>query len=190
LLFVGLVALSVVLGGCIPMNNLSGRNQVPPPVSKVSVTKKASAKQVEKQMCSEDNDCATDSRCDQNSQCINCIGPCNGSSSDTSKRALTGLWSGQYGDGVWGHGKEVVRITQVGQQVVATKVTGDVNVPAGKITFRATLRGKIGKGEGQIAETSYMNPQFVPGVLLVHSRDKIEFFWDNHGSVIYSRMRE
>jgi len=46
-----------------------------------------------------------------------------------------GLWIGKYGD----HGFEMINITYVGDIMIAKKVTGDKNVPAGEITFQVDL---------------------------------------------------
>lgn len=94
---------------------------------------------------------------------------------------LAGEWIGRYR----GHYDEVIRITQRGRAVEAVKVTGDDNVPAGEITWRADLR--TSQGEGQIAETEFRHPRFVPGRLLVHSAQRIEFIWDEFGAVEYRR---
>ena len=48
---------------------------------------------------------------------------------------LSGLWVGKYGD----HGYEMINVTYVEDTLVATKVTGDLNVPKGEITFTADL---------------------------------------------------
>ena len=46
-----------------------------------------------------------------------------------------GLYVGQYGP----HGPELMEIDYLHSEMVATKVTGDANVPAGKISFRVQL---------------------------------------------------
>jgi len=48
---------------------------------------------------------------------------------------LEGLWVGKYGD----HGYEMINITYVGDTLVATKVTGDKNVPKGQVSFTTNL---------------------------------------------------
>ena len=48
---------------------------------------------------------------------------------------LDGLWVGKYGS----HGYELINVTYVGDTLVASKVTGDKNVPRGEITFQVDL---------------------------------------------------
>mmetsp|Transcript_6978 Transcript_6978/g.14293 ORF Transcript_6978/g.14293 Transcript_6978/m.14293 type:complete len:407 (+) Transcript_6978:400-1620(+) len=48
---------------------------------------------------------------------------------------LEGLWVGKYGS----HGYELINVTYVDDTLIATKVTGDKNVPRGEITFQADL---------------------------------------------------
>lgn len=48
---------------------------------------------------------------------------------------LAGLWKGNYPN----HGDAYVRLHYAGDELFATKVTGDEHVPAGEITFRADL---------------------------------------------------
>lgn len=48
---------------------------------------------------------------------------------------LDGLWVGKYGS----HGYEMVNISYAGDTLIATKITGDKNVPKGEITFQADL---------------------------------------------------
>jgi hypothetical protein len=94
---------------------------------------------------------------------------------------LAGEWIGHYR----GHFDEVVRIEQKGHIAVATKVTGDSYVPAGEITWRANVF--TGAGEGQVAEEEFRHARFVPGQLKIVSPEKIEFVWDNIGSVEFRR---
>lgn len=96
---------------------------------------------------------------------------------------LNGEWIGFY----HGHHDEVVHVTHQGNRVAAVKVTGDVNVPAGETTFRAELEGLAGKGEGQIAETEFRHPRFIPGRLRIVDRDHFVFEWTGLGSVEFRR---
>jgi len=72
---------------------------------------------------------------------------------------LAGEWIGHYR----GHFDQVIKITQLGEEIVAVKITGDEHVPGGSVTFRANVR--TGAGEGQVAEKEYRNACFVPGRL-------------------------
>jgi hypothetical protein len=94
---------------------------------------------------------------------------------------LSGDWIGRYP----GHFDEVIRIRQEGAAVEAVKITGDENVPAGEVTWRANLA--TGRGEGQLAEKEFRNSRFVPGRLVVHSPERIEFVWEKIGSVEFRR---
>ena len=47
---------------------------------------------------------------------------------------LAGLWCGAYD-----RGEQLINVTYIGDTLVATKVTGDCNVPAGEQTFQADL---------------------------------------------------
>ena len=96
---------------------------------------------------------------------------------------LSGDWIGYY----HGHHDEVVRITQTENRIEAVKVTGDLNVPAGEISFRATLTEKEGEGEGQVAQTEFRNPRFIPGRLRIIDKDRFTFEWIGLGSVEFRR---
>jgi hypothetical protein len=94
---------------------------------------------------------------------------------------LTGEWVGHYA----GHYDEFIRITQIGDQIEAIKITGDDYVPAGAVTWRVSLA--TGQGEGQIAEKEFRNPRFVPGTLTILNPERIIFRWMDCGAVEYRR---
>lgn len=94
---------------------------------------------------------------------------------------LTGEWVGTYGS----HGDEIVRLSQTEGTLLAVKVTGDANVPAGQVTWRACLES--GQGEGQVAGTGFVNPTFVPARLQVLSRDHLVVTWQGWESIDFRR---
>jgi len=94
---------------------------------------------------------------------------------------LAGEWIGHYR----GHFDQVIKITQLGEEVVAVKITGDDHVPGGAVTFRANIRS--GMGEGQVAEKEFRNPCFVPGKLEVINAERIVFVWENCGKVEFRK---
>lgn len=59
---------------------------------------------------------------------------------------LEGLWVGKYGP----HGYEMINVTYAGDTLIATKVTGDKNVPKGEITFTANLNPSTSSYDGAI----------------------------------------
>ena len=94
---------------------------------------------------------------------------------------LSGEWIGHYR----GHFDQVIKITQLGEEVVAVKITGDDHVPGGAVTFRANV--KSGVGEGQVAEKEFRNACFVPGKLEVVNSERIVFTWENCGKVEFRK---
>lgn len=97
---------------------------------------------------------------------------------------FTGLYLGAFGP----HGPELIQLNRTmmdGEEVVcATKVTGDPNVPASEVSFRARVGRRhrldprdvypeeLGitaryKGEGRVAMAGYKSPRWVDGELLV-----------------------
>lgn len=94
---------------------------------------------------------------------------------------LIGEWIGHYP----GHFDEVIRIEQSGDDIQAIKITGDEYVPAGAVTWRASLRTM--EGEGQIAELDFQHPRFVSGRLRILNPERIVFHWDNCGEVEFRK---
>ena len=106
----------------------------------------------------------------------------------TKTDPLSGLFIGAFGP----HGPEIVQVTRTNKQngeewVVATKLTGDVNVPAGKVSFKAqvgraarlsiseaypTELGVVAryKGQGMVAKEGYKHAKWVDGELLQLSK--------------------
>ena len=98
---------------------------------------------------------------------------------DDWKIDLNGRWLGDYGP----HGIEVVEIVEsVDGRVVATKITGDPNVPAGQVTFEVQLNWRRGEG--------FVDPDWVPGLLEVVDRNEIVFYWQGAGAVVFHRETE
>lgn len=96
---------------------------------------------------------------------------------------LTGIFVGAFGP----HGPEILQVSRLTKDgvewVEGVKLTGDVNVPAGQVSFRAKVgRGErlpvydayphdLGvvaryRGEGRVAREGFANPKWVDGELL------------------------
>jgi hypothetical protein len=102
-------------------------------------------------------------------------------SSPSLQPNLIGEWIGKY----HGHFEEVIRIDLMKGKWIATKITGDENVPAGEITWHVDSSTYI--GEGQIAGQGFLQPCFIPGHLEILSPERIVFHWDELGNVEYRR---
>jgi hypothetical protein len=98
---------------------------------------------------------------------------------------LVGRWVGVYGP----HGLEVIDVKIDQGKLVATKITGDVNVPAGQITFEVEPHGLA---RGRVAEVGFVNPLWIPGRLEWNGEDADEFAfrWHGCGSVEYIRVNK
>lgn len=105
---------------------------------------------------------------------------------------LAGRWRGHYGKAGW----EQIEVRYEGDTLIATKITGDQNVPAGAVTFKADVSeaGRLGMvgneeglhpaekirghlesnlgetlsfgGEGMVAAPGFTRAMFVPGQLM------------------------
>eukprot|EP00581_Thalassiosira_minuscula_P001031 CAMPEP_0183748428 /NCGR_PEP_ID=MMETSP0737-20130205/67766_1 /TAXON_ID=385413 /ORGANISM="Thalassiosira miniscula, Strain CCMP1093" /LENGTH=414 /DNA_ID=CAMNT_0025984151 /DNA_START=75 /DNA_END=1319 /DNA_ORIENTATION=- len=123
---------------------------------------------------------------------------------------MHGLWVGKYGD----HGYEMINVTYSGDTLIATKVTGDKNVPKGEVTFTADLSPKAslsdpmmapldpielnpkasqqwGKkylprhlGKGQVAGENFSNAQWMDGQLIMVGRF-FSFAWVPIGHQVF-----
>jgi len=122
---------------------------------------------------------------------------------------LGGLWVGKYGE----NGYEMLNVTYVGDYgntLVATKVTGDKNVPKGEITFTADLNPNAkGRddleaielsdvaskqwghkhlprfpGQGQVAAEGFVNNQWMDGQLILVG-EYFSFAWLPLGHQIF-----
>ncbi len=88
---------------------------------------------------------------------------------------LNGFWLGDYGR----HGIELIRIYQKGYNVIAKKITGDANIPAGKLTWTMHLDESLmkGKGELQVTEQNYEDPKLSQAYLEVVNKNYIKITW-------------
>jgi hypothetical protein len=116
--------------------------------------------------------------------------------------------SNRYGD----HGYEMINVTYVGDTLIATKVTGDKNVPKGEISFTADLRPSFHSGsaalspiplsqaaskqwgtkglirfpgKGQVAGEGYVNSKWMAGQLIMVGEEYFSFAWIPIGYQIF-----
>jgi len=122
---------------------------------------------------------------------------------------IEGLWVGKYGD----HGYEMINVTYVGDTLIATKVTGDKNVPKDEITFTADLSPSFHRGseaalapielsttaskqwgtkglmrfpgKGQVAAEGFLNAKYMEGQLIMVGEEYFSFAWVPIGYQIF-----
>eukprot|EP00549_Striatella_unipunctata_P023116 CAMPEP_0118681350 /NCGR_PEP_ID=MMETSP0800-20121206/4887_1 /TAXON_ID=210618 ORGANISM="Striatella unipunctata, Strain CCMP2910" /NCGR_SAMPLE_ID=MMETSP0800 /ASSEMBLY_ACC=CAM_ASM_000638 /LENGTH=340 /DNA_ID=CAMNT_0006577631 /DNA_START=177 /DNA_END=1199 /DNA_ORIENTATION=- len=112
---------------------------------------------------------------------------------------LNGMWIGKYGE----HGYEMINITYSDDVLIATKVTGDKNVPKGEMTFKVDLGLNLGnldkehklvemassvskqwgmkylqifEGKGQVAAEGFKHNQWIDGQLVLLGK-YFSFVW-------------
>ena len=98
---------------------------------------------------------------------------------------ITGTFSAVYS----AHGLEQVQVTQSGYILRGVKITGDVNVPAGKTTFVVRLNEEYSAGQGkmQLARTHYRNPCFSTSFAREISKEKFTLRW-RHSDLNFTRF--
>eukprot|EP01117_Protostelium_nocturnum_P014329 TRINITY_DN544_c0_g1_i1.p1 TRINITY_DN544_c0_g1~~TRINITY_DN544_c0_g1_i1.p1 ORF type:complete len:346 (+),score=95.42 TRINITY_DN544_c0_g1_i1:229-1266(+) len=88
---------------------------------------------------------------------------------------LTGIWTACYGT----HGDEYVQVDHNGYNLRATKITGDIHIPAGKPTFNICLSSDLmtGKGEIHLAEANYESPRWGEASFQLKDKDSFDVMW-------------
>ncbi|KAK9719439.1 hypothetical protein K7432_004775 [Basidiobolus ranarum] len=106
----------------------------------------------------------------------------------TPSLPLQGLWIGTYGP----HGCEMLLFKyDVSESLLmASKITGDVNVPRGEITFVANLEDELSEpsstffsekqvfsGQGQVASTGFLNCRMINVEFIWISNNEVAVYW-------------
>lgn len=91
------------------------------------------------------------------------------------KIKLQGAWEGDYE----AHGLEKLKIYQSGYKLRAVKVTGDLNVPAKKVTWEIRLNADMTKGKGRIhlADIGFKNSRWATAYVGVNSERQLVISW-------------
>ena len=82
---------------------------------------------------------------------------------------------------------EKVRIRQVGNNIVATKITGDEYVPAGKVTIRGTYDSNPFSAEQVCADLGYKNPDWSKITITVLDANHFKAEGGCSGNVVWER---
>jgi outer membrane protein OmpA-like peptidoglycan-associated protein len=78
---------------------------------------------------------------------------------------------------------EKVMIANLGTSLVATKETGDVYVPAGKVTFKGDYVASPFPIQYQTAQTGYVNPGWIAATITVSDQDHFTITTTANGKV-------
>jgi hypothetical protein len=96
-------------------------------------------------------------------------------------KTIEGLWVGTGAYPV----AELVRVQSNGDQAVATKLIGDINVPAGRISRKANVQTGVGQVQG--AHDGFVDPSWMPATLKINSPDRLTVSGD-WGSLSFRRV--
>ncbi|GET00014.1 F-box domain protein [Rhizophagus clarus] len=111
----------------------------------------------------------------------------------TENKSFDGIWVGNYGN----HGIEFLLLKyEISDYLTATKITGDINVPRGEISWRCNLKdqvricdekewnGKISyRAKAKVAYTGFRNPKEIDSEVIVVSNDKLVVYWYDLGEM-------
>lgn len=133
---------------------------------------------------------------------VSCIYACVFLSHFPVRNSLPLVLRFRYGANDW----QLVNITYRGDTLVATKTTGDTNVPRGQTSFTADLSPSLSfnattsrcPGQGQIAQSGFVHHQYVKGHLFLNddciyhaccSYDRFSFVWyaEQQHTVVFQR---
>ena len=83
---------------------------------------------------------------------------------------LNGEWQAEFHD-PGSVDIEKIMVVDYGNGLVATKITGDQYVPAGKVTFKGDYTAPVFTVMRQHAQSGYVNPSFGPETLTIIDKD-------------------
>lgn len=102
---------------------------------------------------------------------------------DAFNADVAGYWVAEYGP----HGRELVRIRSSEGEFVATKVTGDANVPAGQDSFTSDM---FGNARVLVADTGFRNPRRVQGFVRQLDSEHLLVTSEVFGELRFRRVTE
>lgn len=91
-----------------------------------------------------------------------------------SRLDLNGEWQGQFTVNQPSLKIEKVMIQQIGDQITATKITGDEFVPAGKVTVRGAYNANPFSAEQVCADAGYTNTRWIKASITILDRNHLK----------------